>query len=203
MNKKKFNKKTVIVLFLLINISFGQEKSLLNNLQIEPKQNGLFLTLQSSKPLKIDNIAGWTNEDWFYMTIHKAEGDTISLRTTTINFPVLTIENTNAEESTQLAIRIAGKIENFELYLSDNKQTIIAALYYPAETVLALMEKEQASGLSSYKIDSRLRTVFYLTGFAFTISGIISGDGSDEKNIELSLGMIILAATYIYDLLIQ
>ena len=37
----------------------------------------------------------------------------------------------------------------------------------------------------------------------YTISGVISGDGSDEVNTELALGIIILAGTYIYDLLTQ
>ena len=201
MIKKIFTKKTIAVLLLLTGMSNGQEKSLLNDLQIDTKQNGLFLTLQSSLPLNIENITGWINEDWFYMTVHQAVGDTITLRSTPLIYPVLAVENANAEESTQLAIRINGKIENFEFYLSDDRKTIIAALYYPAETVVALMEQKQAGGYSSYKLDSRLRTVFYLTGTAFTISGVISGDGSDEMNTELALGIIILAGTYFYDLL--
>ena len=203
MIKKIFTKKTIAVLLLLTGMSNGQEKSLLNDLQIDTKQNGLFLTLQSSLPLNIENITGWINEDWFYMTVHQAVGDTITLRSTPLIYPVLAVENANAEESTQLAIRINGKIENFEFYLSDDRKTIIAALYYPAETVVAFMEQKQAVGYSSYKLDSRLRIVFYLTGTAFTISGVISGDGSDEMNTELALGIIILAGTYIYDLLTQ
>ena len=203
MIKKIFTKKTIAVLLLLTGMSNGQEKSLLNDLQIDTKQNGLFLTLQSSLPLNIENITGWINEDWFYMTVHQAVGDTITLRSTPLIYPVLAVENANAEESTQLAIRINGKIENFEFYLSDDRKTIIAALYYPAETVVAFMEQKRAVGYSSYKLDSRLRIVFYLTGTAFTISGVISGDGSDEMNTELALGIIILAGTYFYDLLTQ
>jgi hypothetical protein len=200
MIKKIFTNKTVIVLSILINMSYGQSKSLLNNLRIEPKQNGIFLTIQSSSPLKIENIIGWVNDDWFYITVHEAVGDSISIQTAQYSYPVITVENTNAEESTQIALRLHGKIENFEFYLSDNKQTIIAALYYSAESVVALLEEKQLEDYSSYKLNSRLKSVFYLTGGALTISGVISGDGSKGNNTELALGLTILACTYFYDL---
>ncbi len=200
MIKKIFTNKTVIVLSILISMSYGQSKSLLNNLRIEPKQNGIFLTIQSSSPLKIENIIGWVNDDWFYITVHEAVGDSISIQTAQYSYPVITVENTNAEESTQIALRLHGKIENFEFYLSDNKQTIIAALYYSAESVVALLEEKQLVDYSSYKLNSRLKSVFYLTGGALTISGVISGDGSKGNNTELALGLTILACTYFYDL---
>ena len=203
MIKKISTKKTIILLLLLTGISWGQEKSLINNLRIDPKQNGLFLTLESSAPLNIENITGWVNEDWFYMTVHQAYGDTTTLRSKPLVNPVIAIENTNAEESTQLAFRINGQIENYEFYLSDDKQTIIVALYYPAETVVALMEQNQTAGYSSYKLSSRFLTVFYLTGAALTISGVISGDGSEQRNTELTLGIFILAGTYVYDFFTQ
>jgi len=200
MIKKIFTNKTVIVLSILISMSYGQSKSLLNNLRIEPKKNGIFLTIQSSSPLKIENIIGWVNDDWFYITVHEAVGDSISIQTAQYSYPVITVENTNAEESTQIALRLHGKIENFEFYLSDNKQTIIAALYYSAESVVALLEEKQLEDYSSYKLNSRLKSVFYLTGGALTISGVISGDGSKGNNTELALGLTILACTYFYDL---
>jgi len=200
MIKKIFTNKTVIVLSILISMSYGQSKSLLNNLRIEPKQNGIFLTIQSSSPLKIENIIGWVNDDWFYITVHEAVGDSISIQTAQYSYPVITVENTNAEESTQIALRLHGKIENFEFYLSDNKQTIIAALYYSAESVVALLEEKQLEDYSSYKLNSRLKSFFYLTGGALTISGVISGDGSKGNNTELALGLTILACTYFYDL---
>ena len=189
-----------MLLSILISMSYGQSKSLLNNLRIEPKKNGIFLTIQSSTPLKTENITGWVNDDWFYMTVHEAVGDSISIQSTQYSYPVITVENTNAVESTQIALRLHGIIENYEFYLSDNRQTIIAALYYSAESVVALLEEKQIDNQSNYKLNSRLKAVFYLTGGALTISGVISGDGSDGKNTELTLGLIILACTYFYDL---
>lgn len=203
MIRKMFTTKTVIVLLILTGISNGKDKALLNDLNIDTKQNGIFLTLQSSLPLRIENITGWVNKDWLYMTVHEAVGDTIELRSTQLIHPILALDNTNAEESTQLALRIKGEIENYEFYLSEDKHTIIIAIYYPAETVVALLEQSESKRISRYMLNSRLRSVFYLTGGALTISGVISGDGSDGENIELTLGLIILSVTYLYDLLTQ
>ncbi len=203
MIRKMFTTKTVIVLLILTGISNGQDKTLLNDLNIDTKQNGIFLTLQSSLPLRIENITGWVNKDWFYMTVHEAVGDTIELRSTQLIHPILALDNTNAEESTQLALRIKCEIENYEFYLSEDKHTIIIAIYYPAETVVALLEQSESKRISRYKLNSRLLSVFYLTGGALTISGVISGDGYDGKNTELTLGLIILSGTYVYDLLTQ
>jgi len=199
MIKKIFINKTVIVLSILISMSFGQSKSLLNNLRIEPKQNGLFLTIQSSSTLNIKNITGWVNDDWFYMTVHEAIGDSISIQSAQYSYPVITVENTNAEESTQIALRLQGNIENYEFYLSENKQTIIVALYYSAESVVALLEEKQIENQSNFTLNSRFKSVLYLAGGALTISGVISGDGSDGKNQELTLGLFILACTFFYN----
>ena len=137
------------------------------------------------------------------MTIHHAQGDTNELRSMQLLQPVIALENTNAEESTQLALRLKEKIENYEFYLSEDKHTIIAALYYPSETVVAFLDQNKSKKYSKYKLNSHLRSVFYLTGGALTISGVISGDGSDGKNTGLILGLVILAGTYFYDLLTQ
>lgn len=201
MNKIKFTKITFIFSFLLIGETFGNSRVELSNLRIDEKQNGLFLMIDSSHPLSMEKITGWVNEKWFYMTVHKAIGDSSNICSTPFSYPVLDIDNTNTDESTQLAIRISGNIENFEMYLSEDKHTLIAALYYPADTVIALMESNENEGPPPYSLNARLRNVLYLTGSALAISGVISGDGSNGKNTELFLGLAILVCTYFYDLL--
>jgi|TARA_B100001079_G_scaffold178723_1_gene153581 hypothetical protein len=198
MNKMKFTKITIILCFLLNGQSYGQGTIELENLNIDAKQNGLFLAIHSSGSLSMEKITGWVNGDWFYMTVHEAQGDSAEICSAPYSFPVLEIDNTNTEESTQLAIRVSGQIENFELYLSEDKHTIIAALYYPAETVIALMEKTEKGAPPPYSLNSRIINVLYLTGTALTISGVISGDGSDN-NTELVLGLSVLTCTYLYD----
>ena len=66
--------------------------------------------------------------------------------------------------------------------------------------MVALLEEKQLEDYSSYKLNSRLKSVFYPTGRALTNCGVISGDGSKGNNTELALGLTILACTYFYDL---
>lgn len=198
MFKMKFTKITFFFWFLLNVQIFGQDQNELTNLRIEAKQNGLFLTVDSSKPLSIENITGWVNEDWFYMTVHQATGDSVDICSTPFSPPIMDIDNTNTDESTQIAIRINGQVENFELYLSENDQTIIAALYYPAETILAMVENEENELSTNITLSSKLKHVLFLLGGALTISGVISGDGSNDGQMELILGLAILVGTHIY-----
>ena len=45
MIRKMFTTKTVIVLLILIGMSNGQDKTLLNDLRIDVKQNGCFFNI--------------------------------------------------------------------------------------------------------------------------------------------------------------
>ena len=178
----------------------AQDKAVIQDLDIKLKQNGLFLTLEASEPLKREYIAGWFNEDWFYITILNAIGDSSQLSSTHFSYPVLEVQNSNTAESIQLAIRIKGHIENFEFYLSNNNQTLLIALYYPAETVIAMLnEADNEQYQAKLKLKNRLINMSYFAGAALSISGILSGDGSSSGNQELSIGLIILILTYLYD----
>ncbi len=200
MLKKIFNKKTNIILLLLMCSLPAQDKAVIQNLDIKIKQNGLFLTLEASKPLKREYITGWFNEDWFYITILNAIGDSSQLSSTRFSYPVLKVQNSNTAESIQLAVRVKGNIENFEFYLSNNDRTLLAALYYPAETVIAMLnEADNEQYQAKLKLKNRLINMSYFAGAALSISGILSGDGSSSGNQELSIGLIILILTYLYD----
>ncbi len=200
MLKKIFNKKTNILILLFICSLPAQDKAMIQNLDIDIKQNGLFLTLHASEPLKREYITGWINEDWFYITIHNAMGDSTQLSSTNFSYPVLEVQNSNTAESIQLAIRIRGHIEQFEFYLSNNDRTLLAALYYPAETVIAMLDKKESKDYQAkLKLKNRLINMSYFAGAALSVSGILSGDGSSSGNLELSLGLIILIVTYLFD----
>ncbi|MCH7613854.1 MAG: hypothetical protein IIB45_10915 [Candidatus Marinimicrobia bacterium] len=200
MLKKIFKKKTYIIFLPLICSLSAQEKVMIQDLDIDIKQNGLFLTLHASEPLNREFITGWLNEDWFYITIHNAIGDSIQLSSTHFSYPVLEVQNSSTAESIQLAIRIKEHIEHFEFYFSNNDRTVLAALYYPAETVLAMIdEADDEHYQSKLALRNRLINVSYFAGAALSISGILSGDGSSSNNIELSLGLIILILTYLID----
>ncbi len=193
------NKKTIALIFLL-TFTPGQEKALISNVNIDLKQNGLFLLLNSTTALKMENITGWVKDGWFYLTIHNAWGDTINIESIPIAYPILDVQLTNQPESTQLAIQFKGQIDNYELYLTNDDQTLLVALYYPFEVVVAMIEAENAEqGRSTYSLQQRAINVAYLTGVALTFSGIIARDGNDSGKTEMVLGLIILGLSYFID----
>ncbi len=62
-----------------------------------------------------------------------------------------------------------------------------------------LDEADYGQYQAKLKLRNRLINVSYFTGAALSISGILSGDGSSSENVELSLGLILLLLTYLYD----
>ncbi|MFQ6676820.1 MAG: hypothetical protein ACE5D0_00750 [Fidelibacterota bacterium] len=192
--------KPILLPLLLICLTAGRSQTIIQDLTIDVKQNGLFLTLQSNDAIKYNNITGWVNEDWFYVTIHKAISDTISILSTPFSSPILKVQNSNSPGSTQLSFRLKNPIDHYEFYLSNNNRTIEIVLYYPPQTVLAMLDKPEHNHYQeNLTLHHRLINVSYFTGAALSISGILSKDGSSFGNSELSLGLIILIITYVFD----
>lgn len=188
-----FVKKTLIMLFTLMAFPDAGEIIELHNLQIDIKQNGLFLTMDLTESIPLEHFTGWIKDDWFYMTILNARSDSIEFNSFPAAEPIVNLSNYNTEESTQIAMQLTQPLENFEFYLSEDERTIIVALYYPAESVLAMIDQKQIKVEST---DQRLKNVLWFTGTALTISGIISGDGSPSGKIELFIGLLLLAGAY-------
>jgi len=197
-NKTKM--KVIMLPLLFLSLAAGSNRTIIQDLRIDVKQNGLILTLQSNDAVKYENITGWINEDWFYLTIHEAIGDSISISSTHFSSPILHIQNSNSGESTQLSLRLKNPIDQYDVYLSNNNRTIQVALYYPAETMITMLDQQDLSGYQEkLKLHHRLISVSYFAGVALSISGILSGDGSSSGNSELSLGLVILIITYVFD----
>jgi len=200
MLKKMTNKKTFLYLSILISMCFGQEKAFIENLRIETKQNGLFLTLEASRPLLRENLTGWIHDDWFYMTIYQATGDSNRIQSINYTYPVLDVQNSNAAESTQIAIRFSGNIDQYEFYFSNNNRRVKAMLYYPPEMVVAMLDQEKiVSKKTKSTMNNTLVKLSYFTGAALTVSGVIAGDGKESGQAEITTGLIILGITYIYE----
>lgn len=190
-----------LILFLLAGILSGQELNLITALDINAKQNGLMLTIRSDKPVPESNLSAWyAQTGWFYVTILNARSDTIALSKMRSNFPIIDIQSSNQENSTQIALKTAQPIEQFEFYFSEIPPEILASLRFPVEAVLA----SQKDGAQEYpKPVSRnyllLRSGLYFGGISLTVAGIIGQDHQDETGWELPVGIGILFGTWLYD----
>ena len=107
------NNLLVTILFLASSIILSQDLRI-KNLQIESKNNGTVIQLDSNKKVNLENVTAWYSSEWFYMTIYDAKTDSLSLANYK-NDSLKNIEVSNSDESTQIAVQLFSDIESFEI----------------------------------------------------------------------------------------
>ena len=107
------NNLLVTILFLASSIILSQDLRI-KNLQIESKNNGTVIELDSNKKVNLENVTAWYSSEWFYMTIYDANTDSLSLANYK-NDSLKNIEVSNSDESTQIAVQLFSDIESFEI----------------------------------------------------------------------------------------
>jgi hypothetical protein len=108
------NNLLVTILFLASSSIILSQDLRIKNLQIESKNNGTVIQLDSNKKVDLENVTAWYSSEWFYMTIYDANADSLSISNYK-NDSLKNIEVSNSEESTQIAVQLFSEIESFEI----------------------------------------------------------------------------------------
>ena len=108
------NNLLVTILFLASSSIILSQDLRIKNLQIESKNNGTIIQLDSNKKVNLENVTAWYSSEWFYMTIYDANADSLSLANYK-NDSLKNIEVSNSDESTQIAVQLFSDIESFEI----------------------------------------------------------------------------------------
>ena len=108
------NNLLVTILFLVSSSIILSQDLKIKNLQIESKNNGTIIQLDSNKKVNLENVTAWYSSEWFYMTIYDANADSLSLANYKNN-SLKSIEVSNSDESTQIAVQLFSEIESFEI----------------------------------------------------------------------------------------
>ena len=114
------NNLLVTILFLASSSIILSQDLRIKNLQIESKNNGTVIQLDSNKKVNLENVTAWYSSEWFYMTIYDANADSLSLANYK-NDSLKNIEVSNSDESTQIAVQLFSKIESFEINTPNRK----------------------------------------------------------------------------------
>ena len=114
------NNLLVTILFLASSSIIQSQDLRIKNLQIESKNNGTVIQLDSNKKVNLENVTAWYSSEWFYMTIYDANADSLSLANYK-NDSLKNIEVSNSDESTQIAIQLFSEIESFEINTPNRK----------------------------------------------------------------------------------
>ena len=114
------NNLLVTILFLASSSIILSQDLRIKNLQIESKNNGTVIQLDSNRKVNLENVTAWYSSEWFYMTIYDANADSLSL----VNYKndsLKNIEVSNSDESTQIAVQLFSEIESFEINTPNRK----------------------------------------------------------------------------------
>ena len=114
------NNLLVTILFLASSSIILSQDLRIKNLQIESKNNGTVIQLDSNKKVNLENVTAWYSSEWFYMTIYDAYADSLSLANYKNN-SLKNIEVSNSDESTQIAVQLFSEIESFEINTPNRK----------------------------------------------------------------------------------
>ena len=146
------NNLLVTILFLASSSIILSQDLRIKNLQIESKNNGTVIQLDSNKKVNLENVTAWYSSEWFYMTIYDANADSLSLANYK-NDSLKNIEVSNSDESTQIAVQLFSDIESFEIntpkrkalqFFLRNSQSV-AKNSISIENEIDIFEKEENS----------------------------------------------------------
>jgi hypothetical protein len=114
------NNLILTVLFLFFCTPVLSQNQTIKKLNVESKNNGTVIMLESNKKLNLENITAWYSSDWFYITIYDAESDSLTMSNYK-NDSLKSVEISNTEESTQIALQVNENIESFEIDIPQRK----------------------------------------------------------------------------------
>ncbi len=114
------NNLILTVLFLFFCTPVLSQNQTIKKLNVESKNNGTVIMLKSNKKLNLENITAWYSSDWFYITIYDAESDSLTMSNYK-NDSLKSVEISNTEESTQIALQVNENIESFEIDIPQRK----------------------------------------------------------------------------------
>ena len=187
---------------LLLSLSILRSQSIwIQDIDISTKKNGIFIKVRSDKPITPDQVSGWYNEStsWYYMTLHKARGDTAQLEKVRLTYPVKQIECVRAGESLQIGFRLGTSVEQSEFYHASDPPELLASLRFPLSEVLASIAQEKPSpppliGRNRVKRPFWIKGAYFI-GASLTGAGFLSGE--TQKGWEIPVGMGIIAVAYV------
>ena len=103
----------------LISPVLSQESEI-KSIEVDSKNNGTSIFLNSSKKVDLENVTAWYSSEWFYVTIYGSKSDSLKISSSE-NEKIKSVEVNNSEESTQLAFQLKHDIDSFEIDIPKRK----------------------------------------------------------------------------------
>ena len=173
----------------------------IESIEIDSKSNGIIVNVtMDSIPRKNDLTAWQANSGWFYITLYKAKGDTLNLKSNGLPSEVIDYQLIQGDESFQIGLRLRRNIESHEFSFID-KNTLNIPLRYSTEYFSSLdsVTKPHSQQLNA-GIPNGIKKWLYLTGSGVAISGSAKG-GPLSSDTQTQIGIAMILATFIIDII--
>ncbi len=173
----------------------------IESIEIDSKSNGIIVNVKMDSILRKNDLTAWqANSGWFYITLYKAKGDTLNLKSNGLPSEVIDYQLIQGDESFQIGLRLRRNIESHEFSLLD-KNTLNIPLRYSTEYFSSLESiAEPHSQQLSAGIPDGIKKWLYLTGSGVAISGSAKG-GRLSSDTQTQIGIAMILATFIIDIL--
>ena len=187
-------------LIFLLSMLFPKEINI-ESIEIDPKSNGIIVNVKMDSIISTNDLTAWqANSGWFYITLYKAKGDTLSLKSDRFPREVIDYQLIQGDESFQIGLRLRKGIESHEFSFID-KNTLNIPLRYSTEYFSSL---DSVTKLHSQQLNAGIpdgiKKWLYLTGSGVAISGSAKG-GRLSSDTQTQIGIAMILTTYIIDIL--
>jgi len=187
-------------LIFLLSMLFPKEINI-ESIEIDPKSNGIIVNVKMDSIISTNDLTAWqANSGWFYITLYKAKGDTLSLKSDRFPREVIDYQLIQGDESFQIGLRLRKSIESHEFSFID-KNTLNIPLRYSTEYFSSL---DSVTKLHSQQLNAGIpdgiKKWLYLTGSGVAISGSAKG-GRLSSDTQTQIGIAMILTTYIIDIL--
>lgn len=173
----------------------------IESIEIDSKSNGIIVNVTMDSILRKNDLTAWqANSGWFYITLYKAKGDTLNLKSNGLPSEVIDYQLIQGDESFQIGLRLRRNIESHEFSFID-KNTLNIPLRYSTEYFSSLdsITKPHSQQLNA-GIPNGIKKWLYLTGSGVAISGSAKG-GRLSSDTQTQIGIAMILSTFIIDIL--
>ncbi len=173
----------------------------IESIEIDSKSNGIIVNVTMDSILRKNDLTAWqANSGWFYITLYKAKGDTLNLKSNGLPSEVIDYQLIQGDESFQIGLRLRRNIESHEFSFID-KNTLNIPLRYSTEYFSSLDSVTKPhSQQQNAGIPNGIKKWLYLTGSGVAISGSAKG-GPLSSDTQTQIGIAMILATFIIDII--
>ena len=175
------NNLILTTLFLFFCNPVLSQNQIIKNLHVESKNNGTIILLDSNKKLNLDNVTAWYSSEWFYITIYDAKSDSLGISNYK-NDSLKSLEISNTEESTQIALQLYSNIESFEIDMPKRKN------------IQFLLRNNQIISKKKISSDISVNTLSIDEGNELEIADIVKNKIKFNKKLIVLFGFLISAS---------